>query len=86
MKIITISFHGLLGVNMYTIFKYQIPVQEKFTLNLPDGANIIRVEDVDGMFFMWAMVDTEKEPTKRYFECYKRRRVKRKNACRLRKD
>ena len=56
---------------MYTIFKYQIPVQEKFTLNLPDGANIIRVEDVDGMFFMWAMVDTEKEPTKRYFECYK---------------
>lgn len=56
---------------MHTIFKYQIPVQEKFTLDLPDGANIIRVEDVDGMFFMWAMVDTEKELTKRYFECYK---------------
>lgn len=54
------------------IFKYQIPIQEKVTMSLPYGAYILRVEDIDGMFFMWALVnpnETEKED--RHLELYK---------------
>lgn len=58
---------------MNKIYKYSIPVKEKFELTLPVGASIIRVEDVDGAFFLWAIVDpTDGAPTEvRYFENYK---------------
>lgn len=58
---------------MNKIFKYSVPVKEMFTMDLPRDATIIRVEDVDGQFFLWAIVNTEEGyPTeKRYFECYK---------------
>lgn len=58
---------------MNKIFKYSLPVQEKFTIDLPAGATIIRVEDVAGQFFMWAIVDTaEGHATEtRHIECYK---------------
>ncbi len=47
-------------------------VQEKIELQLPIGAKIIRVSDVDGMFFLWAIVDPEIEETEtRYIEFYK---------------
>lgn len=58
---------------MKAIYKYSLPVQEKYTIELPRDARIIRVQDVDGLFFLWAIVDTsedaEKEP--RYLEFYK---------------
>lgn len=58
---------------MKKIFKYSLPVQEKYAIELPKGAVIIRVEDVEGLFFLWAIVnsdeDTEKE--NRYLEFYK---------------
>jgi hypothetical protein len=58
---------------MKKIFKYSLPVQEKYVIELPIGAKIIRVEDVDGLFFLWAIVDpgddVMKEP--RYLEFYK---------------
>lgn len=54
------------------IFKYELPIKEKFELELPKNAQIIRVEDVDGKFFLWAIVDeTSPDTEKRYFECYK---------------
>lgn len=57
---------------MKSIFKYQAPVKEQFSLSLPIGAEILRVDDVDGMFFLWAIVDTEESLTElRHFECYK---------------
>jgi len=57
---------------MKKIFKYSLPVLEKFTLELPVGPEIIRVDDVDGKFWMWAIVDTETTETQTvYFECYK---------------
>ena len=56
---------------MQSIYKYQLPVLEKFTLQLPKDAQIIRVEDVDGLFFLWAIVNTETTLETRYFECYK---------------
>ena len=58
---------------MNKIFKYSIPTKEKFTLELPKDARIIRVEDVDGLFYLWAIVNAEPDVEKevRYFECYK---------------
>jgi hypothetical protein len=53
------------------IYKYSLPVQEKFVIELPAGAQIIRVDDVDGKFWLWAIVDTEAEKESRYIECYK---------------
>lgn len=55
------------------IFKYPLPVQEKYEIGLPKDAQIIRVEDVDGLFFLWAIVndDPEAEKETRYLEFYK---------------
>lgn len=44
---------------MHKIFKYQLKIQEKQELTLPQGAKIIRVDDLDGMFFLWAMVNAD---------------------------
>lgn len=56
---------------MKVIFKYSLPVQEKFTMELPAGAKIIRVDDVEGKFWLWAIVDTEAPLEPRNIECYK---------------
>ncbi len=58
---------------MKAIFKYSIPTKEKYAIELPKGAKIIRVEDVDGLFFLWAIVDTSEDVEKefRYLEFYK---------------
>lgn len=56
---------------MNAIFKYPLPVQEKFTLDLPARAQIIRVDDVSGLFWLWAIVDPEAPTESRYIECYK---------------
>jgi hypothetical protein len=53
------------------IFKYSLPVKEKFTIELPKSAKIIRVDDVDGLFWLWAIVDETAELECRYIECYK---------------
>jgi hypothetical protein len=56
----------------HKIFKYSLAVQEKQEINLPKGARIIRVADVDGLFFLWAIVDTETtEVETRKIEMYK---------------
>lgn len=58
---------------MKKIYKYPLPVQEKYSIELPLGAKIIRVEDVDGLFFLWVIVDTDPDyPTElRHLEFYK---------------
>lgn len=53
------------------VFKYELPVQEKFWLALPVGAIIIRVDDVDGKFWLWAIVDPDAPTETRAIECYK---------------
>jgi hypothetical protein len=37
---------------MKAIYKYSIPTKEKYTIELPKDAQIIRIEDVDGLFFL----------------------------------
>lgn len=53
------------------IFKYQMPVKEVFSIDLPKGAQIIRVADLDGMFWLWAIVDTNAPMEKRFFRAFK---------------
>lgn len=57
----------------HKIYKYQLKIQEKQELLLPEGSKILRVDDVDGMFFLWAMVNTDPDvPTETvYLEFYK---------------
>lgn len=53
------------------IFKYQMPIKEVFHVDLPKGAQIIRVADLDGMFWLWAIVDTNAPMEKRFFRAFK---------------
>jgi hypothetical protein len=53
------------------IFKYQMPVLEDFEMLLPEGAEIIRVEDQGGMFWMWAVVNTNSPDETRVFKSFK---------------
>ena len=58
---------------MNKIYKYPLGVLETQTLDLPEGAQIIRVDTVDGQLFLWAIVNTDPEVKKvtRYLEFYK---------------
>lgn len=53
------------------IFKYQMPVQETFEMKLPKGAEIIRMTDQGGMFWLWAVVDTDQPDDVRKFHAFK---------------
>lgn len=54
-----------------TIWKYQMPVQERFIMKLPQGAEIIRMADQGGMFWLWAVVDTKAPLEERLFHAVK---------------
>lgn len=53
------------------IYKYQMPVLERFEMRLPEGANILRVQDQGGMFWMWAEVRTDVPDETRKFWAFK---------------
>lgn len=53
------------------IFKYQMPVMERFAMRLPKGAEIIRMADQGGMFWLWAVVDTRLPDEDRNFVAVK---------------
>lgn len=61
---------------MKKIFKYELSIKEKQEIELPINATIIRVDDVDGKFFLWAIVEVtsegeEIETETRFLEFYK---------------
>ena len=63
-------------MSMKKIFKYELSIKEKQSIELPINAQIIRVDDVDGKFFLWAIVtppneDEEAETETRFLEFYK---------------
>ncbi len=53
------------------IFKYQMPVLESFSMQLPRGAEIIRMDDQGGMFWLWAVVNTNEPDEERQFLAFK---------------
>ncbi len=56
---------------MNVIYKYQLPILEKFTLQLPKGAKILRVDVVEGVPNLWALVNKHAVEDERKFEMYK---------------
>tara|TARA_R110000782_G_scaffold172548_2_gene264142 strand:+ start:504 stop:830 length:327 start_codon:yes stop_codon:yes gene_type:complete len=53
------------------IFKYQMPVLEEFEMELPQSADIIRMSSEGGMFWLWAVVNTEAPLETRKFKSFK---------------
>jgi hypothetical protein len=56
---------------MKAIFKYRVPIMEVSKIDLPEGADIVRVDGVDGAIWMWAVVDTEAPLETRTFHLFK---------------
>jgi len=54
-----------------TIYKYQMPVKEEFKLVLPRNAEILRLSDIDGLFWLWALVDLNEPNETRKFRAFK---------------
>jgi len=55
---------------MRKIFKYQIPIQDEFELELPVGARILSFQIQYEEPVIWAIVDPDAEKEKRYFNLY----------------
>lgn len=49
------------------VFKYLVPFKEYVEIDLPKGAEIIRIDGLDGHLYFWALVDTEAEHELRKF-------------------
>ena len=50
---------------MKVIWKYILDPLVKETVDLPEGAQILKVEMQHGEFCLWALVDTRKKPQQR---------------------
>lgn len=44
-----------------TIWKYGIEIRDAFDFEMPDGAEILSVQEQDGSLFFWALVDPDPE-------------------------
>lgn len=56
---------------MKAIYKYRLPFMEKSIVSMPEGADIIRIDGLDGALWIWAVVDTDAPLIDREFELYK---------------
>jgi hypothetical protein len=53
-----------------TIYKFQFPINDEFTLAMPDGATILHLE-LQGLFpCIWALVDECAESVPRQFRVF----------------
>lgn len=56
---------------MKRIFKYQLPILEEVELRLPVNAEVIRIADLGGIIWLWAIIDDEEPDETRKFYLYK---------------
>lgn len=56
---------------MKAIHKYLVPFQEVATVQMREGAHIIRVDDVEGLIYVWAVVDTDADIVPRTLYLFK---------------
>ena len=52
---------------MLTIYKWAIPIEDHFTLELHKNAKILTIQTQRGTPQLWAMVDSETEKETRHF-------------------
>ena len=50
-----------------TVYKYPIPIEDEFNLELPIGAKILKIELQGNHPNIWALVNSENENQKRSF-------------------
>jgi hypothetical protein len=55
---------------MKQIYKYAAKIEERFTLELPEGAEILTAQEQGENPCIWALVDTESPKVKRTFAVY----------------
>ena len=53
---------------MHTIWKFPIPIQDSFTIIMPQGARVLSVETQGDVPFIWVMVDEEADQVEYHFE------------------
>lgn len=49
------------------VFKYLIPFAESFTLDLPEGSKVVRIDVDQGNPYLWALVNIEEKEIKTYY-------------------
>ena len=52
---------------MLKVYKYEIPIQDEFSLTMDRNAKILKVENQGDKPYMWALVDPDKEMITRKF-------------------
>jgi hypothetical protein len=55
---------------MQTIWKYPITVTDRFTLNLPKGAQILSLQPQHDQVCLWALVDPDQPKEARLFRLF----------------
>lgn len=45
---------------MKTIYKYPVVIDDYQEINLPNGAEILTIQQQGGKFYLWAKIDTNK--------------------------
>jgi len=53
---------------MKTIYKYNFEITDSFSIKMPEGSEIIYVEEQSKRPAMWALVDTSRQDKAMYFE------------------
>lgn len=53
---------------MNVVWKYHIPTLGRTTLSIPLGAELIEVYDIEGQYWLWALVDPDQRPVHRVIE------------------
>lgn len=48
------------------VYKYLIPFAEGFTLNLPKGSKVVRIDTVKGNPYLWALVPKDEKEIVQY--------------------
>jgi len=46
---------------MKTIYKYEFQITDEQTIEMPEGSKILSIQKQHGCFYIWAMVDTDKQ-------------------------
>lgn len=53
------------------IFKYRLPFMENASIEMPLNAKVIRVDEVEGVIWVWAVVDTDFALYRKEFRLFK---------------
>lgn len=53
---------------MRTIWKFQFPVEDEFTLDMPEGAQVLHVREQNMKPCLWALVNPDNPAEERHFK------------------